>query len=75
VAGKRPVQGVAVSPDNATLASADWNGVVSFWALDENMTQVKTFQARRFQLLKFTLCTAQCAALWHAACPCLWRHR
>lgn len=44
VAGKRPVQGAAVSPDNATLVTADWNGVVAFWALDDSITQVKTLQ-------------------------------
>jgi WD40 repeat protein len=44
VAGKRPVQGAAISPDNSTLATADWNGIVSFWSLDDNITSVKSFQ-------------------------------
>ena len=44
VAGKRPVQGAAISPDNATLATADWNGIVAFWALDNDISQIRSFQ-------------------------------
>lgn len=44
VAGKRPVQGVGVSPDSGTLAAADWNGIVSFWRLDESLTFLSSVQ-------------------------------
>jgi hypothetical protein len=48
VGSKRPIQGTALSPDSSTLAAADWNGVVSFWAPEGNIRRLKNLQVCTF---------------------------
>jgi WD40 repeat protein len=55
VGSKRPIQGVALSPDSGTLATADWNGVVTFWAPEENIRLLKNLQV--FGCLSFCFAT------------------
>ena len=35
-----------MSPDSSTVATADWNGIVSFWQLTDNIEPIKSFQVR-----------------------------
>lgn len=44
IGGKRPIQGCEVSPDGTTLATADWDGIVSFWTLEDKLVRLQVTQ-------------------------------
>lgn len=53
VAGRRPLQGCAISPDGSTVATGDWDGVVAFWTLEDKLEKVKVSQARPCTFMSF----------------------
>lgn len=63
VAGKRPVQGVAVSPDSGTLATADWSGIVTFWRLDESLTFLNNSQVCLLPTVLVSLLVRLCTCM------------
>eukprot|EP00892_Ulva_mutabilis_P009024 jgi/Ulvmu1/6494/UM003_0127.1 len=43
--GRRPLQGCSVSPDGSTVATGDWDGIVAFWTLEDQLQKLKVSQA------------------------------
>jgi U4/U6 small nuclear ribonucleoprotein PRP4 len=46
IGGRRPLQGCEVSPDGTTVATADWDGIVAFWTLEEKLVRLKMAKVR-----------------------------
>lgn len=56
IGGRRPIQGCAISPDGRTVATGDWDGVVSFWELDDQqLGKLKVSQVRTCMITRACL--------------------